>query len=73
MNLPPRQKQALDVVVNFMAWHQYPPTVQELADTMHVAHKTARQYLLGLDRNGAIKLMPGTARGIRVLRTGTQE
>lgn len=67
MNLPPRQKEALDAIVCFMAWHGFPPTIAELAATMKISVNGAAKHLSALNRRGVISRQPGTARGLRVL------
>ncbi|WP_455387485.1 LexA family protein [Petrachloros mirabilis] len=64
MELPPRQKEALDAIVNYIAWYNFPPTVRDLAAIMKISVHAADQHLRALARKGVIKRSPGIARGI---------
>lgn len=69
MELPPRQKEALDAIVCFLSWYGYAPTVRDLARIMKISVHAADQHLRALARKGVIKRSPGIARGITIPRT----
>ncbi|HHM04904.1 MAG TPA: transcriptional repressor LexA [Gammaproteobacteria bacterium] len=66
--LTPRQAQILDLIREALALRGAPPTVAELAAALGVksAHGV-RGHLQALARKGAIELIPGVSRGIRLL------
>lgn len=64
----PRQLEVLDFVRNFKRINEMPPTRAEIA--RHFKFKSANaaeEHLQALERKGAIFLMSGMSRGIRVL------
>ena len=65
--LTPRQQEVLDLLVDFVNTHGYPPTCQELANLLGVASPNAAlTHLRALERKRIITLAPGTSRGIRI-------
>lgn len=65
--ITPRQQEVLDLLVDFVNAHGYPPTCQELANLLGVASPNAAlTHLRALERKGVITLVPGTSRGIRI-------
>lgn len=66
--LTARQQQVLDAIVSHQEAHGYAPSLRELATTMGVASTNAvREWLVGLERKGAIAREPFKSRAIRVL------
>ena len=66
--LTPRQAQLLDLIRESIAVRGMPPTVAELAAALGVkSTHGVRGHLQALERKGAIELMPGVSRGIRLL------
>jgi repressor LexA len=66
--LTPRQREVLDFIRRYSAEHGYPPTRLEIA--RHFGFKvaaSAQEHLQALAAKGAIALVPGNARGIRLL------
>ncbi len=45
------------------------PTLQELAKACGVGYSTARYHLLELEKKGAIRRIPGQARGIEIVES----
>jgi repressor LexA len=66
--LTARQRQVLEFIRTHQLRYGLPPTQQEIADGLGIAHRIAvRDHLRALARKGAIDLQEGTARGIRIL------
>lgn len=62
-----RQTEVLDLVKNHIAESGYPPTRADIA--RHMGFKSpnaAEEHLKALVRKGAIEMIPGTSRGIRL-------
>ncbi len=67
--LTPRQAQILELIRSFVAERGYPPTRYEIAEALGFnSVNAAVDHLKALARKGAIELLPGASRGIRVLR-----
>jgi len=68
MELTPRQTEILDLIRSHIADTGYPPTRAEICDIMGFkSPNAAEDHLRALSRKGAIEVLPGTSRGIRVL------
>lgn len=66
--LTPRQSQILDLIREAVAVRGMPPTIAELAAALGVkSTHGVRGHLQALERKGAIELMSGVSRGIRLL------
>lgn len=68
MKLTSRQQQVLDLISNTIEERGMPPTRAEIAD--HLGFRSpnaAEEHLKALARKGAIEMIPGASRGIRVL------
>ncbi len=67
--LTEKQSEILWFVQYFVDSEGYPPTRREIAEGMDYKSETAAyQHLAALDRKGWIKLRPGVARGIKIVR-----
>ena len=67
--LTPRQQEILDLIRERIAHEGMPPTRAEIARTLGFrSANAAEQHLRALARKGAIQLMPGASRGIRLPR-----
>jgi repressor LexA len=67
--LTERQRRILDLVEDHVRRLGYPPTMQELADTLGVRSKYAiYKHLQALERKGYIRRSAGGARGITILK-----
>ena len=65
--LTPRQKQILFLVQKVIHDTGMPPTRAEIAKTLKFRSvNAAEEHLRALERKGAIELLPGTSRGIRL-------
>ena len=65
--LTPRQKQILFLVQKVMHETGMPPTRAEIAKSLKFRSvNAAEEHLRALERKGAIELLPGTSRGIRL-------
>ena len=69
--LTARQAEILEVIRNHIAEHHRPPSRPELARMLGVSSTNGIfKHLAALEKKGAIELMPGSARGIRVKDEG---
>ncbi len=67
--LTPRQQQILHLIRKHLTSHGHPPTRAEIATEFGFkSPNAAEEHLQALARKGAIELLPGAARGIRVLQ-----
>ena len=67
-SLTPRQQEILDLIIESMRETGMPPTRADICDAFGFRSPTAADdHLKALDRKGVIELVPGQARGIRVL------
>lgn len=65
--LTDRQKQILDYIRDYLAETGFPPTRSEIAQEMGFkSPNAAEEHLRALARKGAIEMLPGTSRGIRL-------
>ncbi len=68
MQLTPRQAQILDLIRHYVRRNGLPPTRAEIAAALGFRSvNAAEDHLRALERKGAIELMSGTSRGIRLL------
>lgn len=67
VSLSPKQSQVLAFIRRFMAGHELPPTRGEIADGLGLRNRQGiDQHLRALESKGAIELVPGISRGIRL-------
>lgn len=67
MKLTPRQSQVLDVIRRYLDETGYPPTRAEIARELGFkSANAAEEHLRALARKGAIEMVPGASRGIRL-------
>lgn len=72
-HLTPRQSEVLTCIRNYFSTHGSPPTMLEIAQALDIRSPNAvRDHLRALERKGALELIPGTSRGIR-LTNNTEE
>lgn len=65
--LTPRQNEVLELIRNYIVETGYPPTRMEIADELGFrSPNAAEEHLRALERKGAIEMIPGASRGIRV-------
>lgn len=68
MSLTPRQAEVLDLIRRHLAETGFPPTRAEIARRLGFrSANAAEEHLRALARKGAIELLPGASRGIRVV------
>jgi len=66
-NLTPRQAQVLDIIRQHITDTGYPPTRADIAAELGFrSPNAAEEHLKALARKGAIEIIPGTSRGIRL-------
>jgi repressor LexA len=66
-NLTPRQSQILLLIQNVIRESGMPPTRAEIAKALGFRSvNAAEEHLRALERKGALELLPGTSRGIRL-------
>lgn len=69
-SLTARQTEILDFIRDEIAARGLPPTVAEIAAGMRVSSTNGiRDHLKALARKGAVELIPGASRGIRLLES----
>jgi repressor LexA len=69
--LTPRQAEILAFLRKFIERHHRPPTRAEMADGFGFSSpNAAEEHLRMLERKGAIEMIPGAARGIRLKGAG---
>lgn len=67
MKLTARQTQVLDIIRQYVDDTGYPPTRAEIAAEMGFrSANAAEEHLRALARKGAIEMVPGASRGIRL-------
>jgi repressor LexA len=67
LNLTSRQAQVLDLVRQYITDTGYPPTRADIARELGFrSANAAEEHLKALARKGAIEMIPGTSRGIRL-------
>jgi len=65
MTLPPRQKQVLEFIREFLGKHGYPPTIRQIGAGLGIASTNAvAEHLAALERKGAISRDRSCSRGI---------
>ncbi len=68
MELTPRQTEILELIRSHIADTGYPPTRAEICQIMGFkSPNAAEDHLRALSRKGAIEVLSGTSRGIRIL------
>jgi repressor LexA len=66
-SLSPKQLAVLEFIQRFMAEHAFPPTRGEIAEGLSLRNRQGiDQHLRALATKGAIELLPGISRGIRL-------
>jgi repressor LexA len=66
--LTDRQREALDIIRDFIEEEGYPPTVRELADTMGISGpKGAKEYMDILERKGYIERVHQSPRALKII------
>jgi len=67
IKLTPRQSEILSFIKEYQSESGYPPTRSEIASKMGFkSPNAAEEHLRALARKGAIEMLPGTSRGIRL-------
>lgn len=67
IKLTKRQQEVLEVIKNHIDDTGYPPTRAEIAKTLGFrSANAAEEHLKALAKKGAIEMMPGTSRGLRI-------
>lgn len=65
--LTPRQNEVLELIRRCIVETGYPPTRMEIADELGFrSPNAAEEHLRALERKGAIEMIPGASRGIRI-------
>lgn len=68
ISLTPRQQQVLDLIKQYSDETGYPPTRAEIARILGFkSPNAAEEHIKALARKGAIEIMPGASRGIRLI------
>lgn len=70
-NLTPRQQEILDFLKAWIAENSMPPTRAEMCAALGFrSPNAAEEHLRALERKGAIEMLAGSSRGIRILMGG---
>jgi repressor LexA len=65
--LTPRQAEILELIREYIADHGHPPTRADIARVLGFrSPNAAEEHLRALEKKGAIELLPGASRGIRL-------
>lgn len=68
ISLTPRQQQVLDLIKQYTDETGYPPTRAEIARILGFkSPNAAEEHIKALARKGAIEIIPGASRGIRLI------
>jgi repressor LexA len=68
IDLPPRQREVLSLIVQLTDEHGYPPTLAELAKAMGLRNRmTVHQHVVALKKKGMVRWEPGLNRSLRVV------
>ncbi len=68
IKLTARQQEVLDLIKNAVETTGFPPTRAEIAEQLGFrSPNAAEEHLKALARKGAIEMMPGASRGIRII------
>jgi repressor LexA len=63
-----KQRQILDFISQYIQKNNYSPTLQEIADAMHLSSlATVFEHLQALEKKGVIRRFDGSVRGIEVV------
>ncbi len=72
--LTPRQAEILEFIRNFISESGFPPTRAEINRALGFrSPNAAESHLRALQKKGAIELLPGSSRGIRLPSTATEQ
>jgi repressor LexA len=66
MNLTPRQLEIVRFIRDYVAEHEIPPTMQEIADHLGVSRPTVFEHIEALEARGAIRRRRTISRGIKL-------
>jgi repressor LexA len=66
IRLTPLQRRARLALIAHIEEHGRPPTLQELADTLHISKTAAKWRITKLHEKGAIRQAHGVTRGIEI-------
>lgn len=70
IKLTARQQEVLDLIKNAIVKTGFPPTRAEIAEQLGFrSPNAAEEHLKALARKGAIEMMPGASRGIRIVES----
>ncbi|MDZ7723411.1 MAG: transcriptional repressor LexA [candidate division KSB1 bacterium] len=72
--LTARQKQVLDIIIQFIREYRFPPTLKEITDLLGASSRnTAVKHVQALTKKGYLHWEKNKARSIRILDSGGQE
>src|SRR5690606_42138944 len=74
LKLTPRQAEILAIIKHSLEQYGYPPTRAEIAQKLGFkSPNAAEEHLKALARKGAIEMIPGASRGIRIPESDASE
>ncbi len=68
--LTPKQMRILTFIRDYQRKHGYSPTMQEMADTMHVTKVTVFEHVTGLEKKGLLRRSRHRARSLELTEHG---
>ena len=67
-NLTPRQQAVLRFIQDYLVEHEYPPTMQEIADHLGVSRPTVFEHIEALEKKKVLRRDPTLARNVTLTR-----
>ena len=67
-NLTPRQQAVLRFIQDYLVEHEYPPTMQEIADHLGVSRPTDFEHIEALEKKKVLRRDPTLARNVTLTR-----
>ncbi len=72
-SLTEKQKKVLEFVTEHIQTIGFPPTVRQIAVYFGVSAKAAHDHLRAIAKKGYLRLFPGSARGMEVIKTSEEK
>lgn len=69
--LSPRQREALDFLTGYIRAWKEAPSIREMAAALGISPNAVNDLVKHLEAKGYIRRMPGTIRGLRLVRRPT--
>ena len=72
LSLTEKQAKILQFIEEHIEKVGFPPTVRQAADFFSISAKAAHDHLRAVAKKGYIRLFPGSARGIEIIKSNTK-